>query len=520
MIRRRPRALQRRKPQPAAADRPGAQPPASEAAALVSRGRSLAIAGHIDDAVRMLEAALGSAHARRDSFVEADALDVLSWLAWIELDGERSRSYARRMLTLEVPATSPAAFRLFVRQATQLLQLGRPDAALTVIERAEGVGRDADIDSFIAYLSVKADVCAAIGQPAVALTHAKLALDIAEKRSDRYGHWRRREYYGYIQFTNGRLRDSLATYRCAEAVARDAELTWEIPFSRVRAAWIAFLLGQLSEARELIVSCFAFEDRVRWMVVTRAWVGLMIGLAVADDDLVRRCSDPSHVATALDCGDAYSLGRTVAAFHDYYLHAGDEAEARRLLELTVPKLTSPDCAWPLFTAIAATGNAALVDHGLRLIAAFPKEHGLAAAFRLWVFAVSARRDHDPAAAERYAGEAQLLFEQHEHYYYAARCLEISGRVREAHCRYLHMGAVRDAQRTSSARPRRGRPGRSYELVRQRRDVMNLLLAGETAKAIAARLGVSVRTVKTRVGEIYDVEDVSSRAELLGRCRRA
>jgi DNA-binding NarL/FixJ family response regulator len=48
-------------------------------------------------------------------------------------------------------------------------------------------------------------------------------------------------------------------------------------------------------------------------------------------------------------------------------------------------------------------------------------------------------------------------------------------------------------------------------VRQRREVLDLLPAGETAKAIAARLGVSIRTVKNRVGEIYDVAAVSSRA---------
>jgi DNA-binding CsgD family transcriptional regulator len=73
----------------------------------------------------------------------------------------------------------------------------------------------------------------------------------------------------------------------------------------------------------------------------------------------------------------------------------------------------------------------------------------------------------------------VLFEEHEHYCYAARCLEFSGRAAAARS-------------------------------------LGSLLAGETAKAIAARLGVSIRTVKNRVGEIYDVAAVSSRAELLDR----
>jgi tetratricopeptide (TPR) repeat protein len=240
-----------------AADSAGAQ-------ALVAHGRALALAGRIAEALRTLETALDAARVRGDAFSEADALELLSWLAWIELDGVRTRAYAQRMLTLKVPATSPAAFRLFVRQATQALQLGRPQAALGILEEAEHVSRDADIDSFIAYLSVKGDVYAAVGKPGVALGHAKLALDIAEKRSDRYQQWRRLEYYGYIQYTNGRLQESLATYRRAEEVAREASLTWEIPFSRIRAAWIAYLLGRMTEAHALIVSSRSRSPCAGW----------------------------------------------------------------------------------------------------------------------------------------------------------------------------------------------------------------------------------------------------------------
>jgi DNA-binding NarL/FixJ family response regulator len=47
-------------------------------------------------------------------------------------------------------------------------------------------------------------------------------------------------------------------------------------------------------------------------------------------------------------------------------------------------------------------------------------------------------------------------------------------------------------------------------------VLDLLLAGETTKTIAERLGISVRTVKSRIAEILEVEDVSSRAELRAR----
>jgi len=179
--------------------------PEASAATLLQAGKALARGGRIAAAVESLEAALTAATRRRDVHACADALDWLSWLAWIDLDGARANLYARRMLRLELPPTSPEAFRLSVRQATQTLQLGDPLRARTIIERAERVGRDADIDAFMAYLSVKADICAALGETQRALGHARIAAEIAQVRSDAYAHWRRREYLGYIQYTAGLL---------------------------------------------------------------------------------------------------------------------------------------------------------------------------------------------------------------------------------------------------------------------------------------------------------------------------
>jgi DNA-binding NarL/FixJ family response regulator len=79
-----------------------------------------------------------------------------------------------------------------------------------------------------------------------------------------------------------------------------------------------------------------------------------------------------------------------------------------------------------------------------------------------------------------------------------------------------MGAVGEARRIAHARGRRGRPRRSYEASRERREILRLLLQGLTSSSIADRLGVSERTIKSRVSEIYDFEGVRNRAELLAR----
>lgn len=57
---------------------------------------------------------------------------------------------------------------------------------------------------------------------------------------------------------------------------------------------------------------------------------------------------------------------------------------------------------------------------------------------------------------------------------------------------------------------------SVELGRQRREVLALVLEGVTTKAISERLGISLRTVKTRIAEIFDLQQVSTRVELRAR----
>jgi DNA-binding CsgD family transcriptional regulator len=478
---------------------------------LLLSGKSLAVGGNISEAVEIFERVLSSTAS--NSRIAADALDWLSWLSWIELDGKRTEQYARRMIMIETPTTSPEAFRLFVRKATQSLQLGDARTALRVLEEAEQVSRDADIDSFATYLMILSDVYAALGQPKTGLGYAQLAVDIAKRRPDKFGLWRHIKYLAYIQYANSLLEDALHTFISAEELAHSASLTWEVPFSRARAAWMAALLGRFERARELIWSSFGSLEQVRWMVVTRAAVGLEIGLATGDDQLVQRCGDRAYLNIALESGDLYTLGRTAGAFFELLIRRGETVEATRLLQRVVPRLHSPDCAWSLLAPVAAYGDAPLIEHAKVLLATFPTEHSLAKAYRLLFSSVLAARTGDQAASARFAGDAQIAFEENQYHYQAARCLELAGRLGEAHQRYLKMGASYDGRRTAEARQRRGRPPRGYELGRQRREILDLLLTGETIKAIAERLGVSVRTVKTRVAEIYDFEGVSNRSEL-------
>ncbi|HEV7178876.1 MAG TPA: LuxR C-terminal-related transcriptional regulator [Candidatus Baltobacteraceae bacterium] len=488
-------------------------PTGNERESLLALGKALMVAGRSRDATRAFERSISLVRNAQDDLV-SDALDLLSWIAFTELDGPSVTSYGLRMLDVNVPDTSAAAFRLFVRQATGALQMGDAANALQIVERAEHVSRDADIESFTAYLAVKADIYSALGKSEAALSHARLAADLAAKRSDAYSLWRCNMYLGYTLYSAGHFEESLAAYERAHAVSSEAKLTWEIGMSRARSAWVAFLLGCMEKAREHIEIAFSCTAKQRWMTVNRAWVAMRIAAACSDTELLARSADERYLHIALDSRDSYTVGPAVAAFAAYYRTRGRVDDANALMARGITMVPSANCAWDVFPAVARNGDPGTRARAEELLRAFPSPHRVGDAHRRFFSAILFARDGDTAAAEKNAGEAQLLFEDCGCAFYAAQCMALGGRKTEAHRAFALMGAAHEASLLRTARARRGRPRGSYEMSRQRREVLGCLRRGETNARIAQRLGVSVRTIKNRVFEIYASHGVSSRAALL------
>ncbi len=130
----------------------------------------------------------------------------------------------------------------------------------------------------------------------------------------------------------------------------------------------------------------------------------------------------------------------------------------------------------------------------------------------------ALRRGDRADCERRAGEAQAFFEHNEWLFMAARAAELGGRLGDAKSRYSAMGASAEARRLTGLRARPGRPRGGYESSQQRRRIVELIATGATNRTIAEHLGVSSRTVKYRISELYAAEGVGSRDELLAVIR--
>ncbi len=486
----------------------------------LERGIAAAKSGRTIEAMALLEGAVDEALRRREYVIAADALDWLAWLAWVELDAQLSKRFTAALLRLELPKTSREAFRVYIRQATVTLQAGDAIHAAHLLDEAENVGELADIDTFASYLVLKGDVAGALGDHVGALHHAQLGVEIARKRPDRYSLWRKLLYYGYALQAAGKARAALAVLDDAIAVAAELELTWELTLSLSRAALAAYLFGALDKARGLIGRAFEREEPHRWAYVQRSLTGVAIADAMDDAELLARAFDERVPGIAEAGADEYSAGFVASVYHAHFRRVGRNEDADALLARALMRLPSPDCGWTLLDAAARYGDPDQVRQALDLLERFPRSHPVALAFRSLIQARVAARAGERARAELRAGEAESQFESCEWAILAARSAELAGRLADAKNRYASMGAAGELARLLHQRARPGRPRNGYESQQQRQTIVEMIARGATNRMIADRLGVSSRTVKYRISELYAERGVSSRAEFLHALRVA
>lgn len=66
-------------------------------------------------------------------------------------------------------------------------------------------------------------------------------------------------------------------------------------------------------------------------------------------------------------------------------------------------------------------------------------------------------------------------------------------------------------------PKKLSPTLTAGLSRRMKDTLQLLLAGDSEKEVAAKLGLSQHTVHIHVKNLYKRLDVCTRAELMAKC---
>jgi DNA-binding CsgD family transcriptional regulator len=91
---------------------------------------------------------------------------------------------------------------------------------------------------------------------------------------------------------------------------------------------------------------------------------------------------------------------------------------------------------------------------------------------------------------------------------AADAFAVAGRARQAAAMARRAGELRS--RCGAGRPIGGAAGASSALTRREREISGLAATGMSSKAIAGRLGVSVRTVDNHLQHAYTKMGVTSR----------
>lgn len=452
--------------------------------------------------------------ARRvgDARTAAGCLERLSWLAWVLLDGDLADECAREAAALDVPERSPEAFRLAVRRAGDELQNGDAKRALARLDAAERAGERLDIDAFVGYLGVRADVLCALGDAEAAIECARLALSIAQKRPNASAAFLSALYVGYTYEASGQLDESLAAYDRAAQLAVESELGWESALAHARSAWVAVMRGDAQGARDRFVASLRTSERTPWLDVTRVYVGVHLGVFTGDRGLIDAFADDYWIGRVLASRDAYAIGRTLCAFYDLERYRGDLSRARELSAIALRRCNSAACVWPIVAPVAKYGDEEQLQRARALLDQFPDGHPVASAHRRLFDALLAERRGDASASAQRAGEAYLLFEPLGLKYYATLALALAGRFTEARARLRAYG-FDGTERRVEARAARGRPRLSYEGAQQRREVFDLLLEGKSSREIANRLGLSERTIKTRISEIYTRTGTNKRAGL-------
>ncbi|MHB8462265.1 MAG: helix-turn-helix transcriptional regulator, partial [Vulcanimicrobiaceae bacterium] len=247
--------------------------------------------------------------------------------------------------------------------------------------------------------------------------------------------------------------------------------------------------------------------------VAGARVGILVGLRIDDDILVRRCLRDDLLDRAFATKSSVTFGPIAAATAEFLWLSGRREEASMLVERTIARLNDGTQNIALLVQAAQMETARKVCSRARdlLLEMSAKSRSATAALHLHdAFALSgeARRVSAKRAAAIFSNLGWRLWE-------ALACEIAEDRLR-ARALYSECGAIADIKRLSIV------PGGGQSLAlltRREAEVAALLANGQTNRAIAQKLVLTEKTVEHHVTSILTKFGVKSRAEVIAKLAR-
>jgi DNA-binding CsgD family transcriptional regulator len=243
-----------------------------------------------------------------------------------------------------------------------------------------------------------------------------------------------------------------------------------------------------------------------------AMLGVRIGLALGDDDLVRRHLAPDLVDPARSGGNTFAGIELACAFAPALARFGRASEARSLLVRAVEDLVAP---FGLAVEIATIGMHVpeLAKRLSGVVAPNGAPHGrVNAALLALLRGIAARADGNEREAASAAGDAARRFADIGWPLLEGQSLEIAGDWDGALVLYRKIDALGEVRRLERCALDADAPKRGV-LTPRERELARLVAAGKDNKAAADALSISKKAVEKYLTSIYAKLGMTSRAQL-------
>ena len=498
--------------------------------------KALSQCGFGERAKAAAEAAL---HVYEERQAREDAGQTCIWLSCLSTDlGDwlGAERYASR--ALQIVDANPAS-PVFFSAHTELLGIAAStswelEKARPHLDAAQQFTGEPPPEEMISFLEVMAAIEACTGRPDAALARIHNAAGLAECTCSLQKVIALWSNFGGGMDQIGESAIGLRALETAFKVIRDNEVSGLIAaWSFVHGAHAKLRSGRLAEAVEFIDEALAAGIEMPAFRLAIAQVAIPLGLLLDLNKLVERCADSALV----EYGLRSSLFRTIAClapFAELAAARGDADSARLLIRRALDALDAlhtrpgPGDADELFFAAGRLGDDGDVERARAHLEQVVKSSNVRAtpAYLALVEAYQAahqeKREDTKSADDRrsvkLAEHAAQLFRDLGWPLLEAQALELAGKEHEALQLYRNASDAFDVRRLEAwlAAHRRGRA--PTELTAREQEILGLLVAGKSNRAIAQTLVISERTVENHVSSVLAKYGVGSRAELIATNR--
>lgn len=304
----------------------------------------------------------------------------------------------------------------------------------------------------------------------------------------------------------GDVARSSALFRHAYVIGKSENSTWMQHLAGTRLVRLLVFSGCIGEARTLLERCVELPAYSHLMQISVATNALLLGVLQDDAGLVDRFLDQRYIdmglrypSSAVLCDVGFSYGMALRSRNRI-------DEARDLVSKILDHIHQPWEARPFLAMTSLWGAARQASRAQQLLTTSMQVPGAKGYVHLCV-GHARQRSNDPRsrhdgqrAAQEFRNGGLRLFE--------AIAYELAQDRKRAVALYQSCGSVYDIARLTGLRS-------NDELftIRQRQ-IVELVIRGDTNKRIAEALGIATGTVGAHLAMIYRNHGVSSRAQLV------